>query len=147
MLQRCGHREASPRTSRTSAAASGPRRHSLRMRTRAGLLPRPEHACAAPRPAWRGERPRRLLVPTLAARRGGATPVGTHRRGPRPRLWPPPDSGRRWPVDSLSGPSGGPPPCRCPGSLRTRRTPCPSGTRSRRPGGRGYKRRPFPTAS
>lgn len=147
MLRRCGRREASPRTPRTSAAASGPRRHCLRMRTRAGLRVRPERVCATPRPAWRGGRPRRLLVPTLAARRGGAPPVGTHRPGPRPRLWPPPDSGRRWPIDSLSGPSSGPPPCRCPGSLRTRRTPCPSGTRSRRPGGRGYKRRPFPTAS
>lgn len=161
--------ESRPGTTRTGRAANVLGRHCLRMRTRtnaqehagaAASLARRRRTCGTHCPAPHtvsltgpGRR-----APTTASRTrtgrgshsprgGGAPPVGTHRPGPRPRLWPPADSGRRWPVGSLSGPSSGPPPCRCPGSLRTRRTPCPSGTGSRRPGGGDYKARPFPPAS
>lgn len=130
---------------RARAAKRKNRRAPNRHGDRSAPAPCPSHRPHGGPNHGGGERSRGPLRSAAAAahspRGSGAYPVGTHHPGPQPRLWLLADSGRRWPVGSLSGPSSGPPPCRCPGSLRTRRTPCPSGT------GRRLQGAAFPTAS
>lgn len=95
--------EASPCTPRAPAQPQRPEAalpahaHTRGLRVRPGTSapPSPSMAGRAPKTASRTH--------TGRAKRGVRPPVGTHRPGPRPRLWPPPDSGRRWPIDSPLG--------------------------------------------